>query len=241
PRPPRLVAPAEQAVAHARARRQRDLALRRAPAGEHGGRQRRCSQALRHAQPPGPGGLGVVVLVVVGVVVVGVVVVGVVCVFEASTPTESFTSEPLRTRRPEAGLCVSTSPTWDSCSVFCCTALGVTPALRDSPRRSGTRTGAGPLETFTSTTLPACSSVPAGGSVPITRPALIVGLGCELVLGMKPAAFSRARACVADSPSTEGSAAMPGPVEITILTCPPCSSLRPARADWLDTSPLGTV
>src|SRR5438067_1855928 len=314
--PQHLVAAREQAVANARSRRQRDLALRRAPAGEHGDRQRRCSQALRHAQPPGAGGLGVVVLVVVGVVVVGVVVVGVLVVFEASTPTESFTSEPLRTRWPEGGLCLSTTPTWDSCSVCCSTALGVRPALpsvaaacvsesptrlgtatrlvacasvrltfapertdvpgrgdcestvsavsldtwcvslptaspaflsaasaalRDSPRTSGTRTGAGPLETFTSTTLPACSSVPAGGSVPITRPALIVELGCELLLGMKPATFSRARACVADSPSTEGSATMPGPVEITILTCPACLSVRPARGDWLETSPLGTV
>src|SRR5438067_444593 len=190
--PQHLVAAREQAVANARSRRQRDLALRRAPAGEHGDRQRRCSQALRHAQPPGAGGLGVVVLVVVGVVVVGVVVVGVLVVFEASTPTDSFTSEPLRTRWPEGGFCLSTRPTWDSCSVCCSTAL-------------------------------------------------IVELGCELLLGMKPATFSRARACDADSPSTEGSATMPGPVEITILTCPACLSVRPARGDWLETSPLGTV
>ena len=66
-------------------------------------------------------------------------------------------------------------------------------AACDWPTTSGTVTVAGPLETSTTTWLPSCVSVPAGGFVPITRPAATVLLFCERVVGLKPALRSLSR------------------------------------------------
>jgi len=87
-------------------------------------------------------------------------------------------------------------------TAFCVTVPTTSPALVsvasaarcDWPTTSGTFTTSGPLETSTATVLPSCSSVPAGGFVPITLPAATVVLGCILVVGLKPALRSLATA-----------------------------------------------
>src|SRR5271169_5083100 len=111
---------------------------------------------------------------------------------------------------------------------------------RLSPVTSGTVISAGPLETSTVTVLPCRSTVPAGGSVPITIPAGTVALEVLCTSGTKPAPCRRSLASVACSPWTSGRATLAGPPETTILTVEPLLSELPAGGDWVTTRPVAT-
>src|SRR6185437_14566268 len=111
----------------------------------------------------------------------------------------------------------------------------------DWPVTSGTETGAGPLETSTSTPLPSCSTVPAGGFVPITFPAATVVLACLVTRGLKPALRSFFSASASLSPSTSVTGALAGPPDTTRFTREPRSTRLLASGDWLITTPVGTV
>src|SRR5207244_7984822 len=106
---------------------------------------------------------------------------------------------------------------------------------------SGTRTCMGPLETSTVTALPTSETVPAGGSVPITRPCAIDALGWDFVAGLKPDDRNRARARGTVRPSTFSTAALLGPLETVIPTRVALATLLPARGLSDTTSPVGTL
>ena len=95
---------------------------------------------------------------------------------------------------------------------------------RLSPVTSGTVISAGPLETSTVTVLPWRSTVPAGGSVPITTPGGHRRAGRVVDLGDEAGAVQRGRSLrSACSPWTSGRATLAGPPETTILTVEPLS------------------
>ena len=102
--------------------------------------------------------------------------------FEA-TATDNVTVSPFPTFVPAAGCCEITTPGGFVDGVFAiadfnpavfsfCTASELW-----RPVTAGTATFAGPLETSSVTALPTSATVPAGGSVPITRPFAIEALG----------------------------------------------------------------
>ena len=109
------------------------------------------------------------------------------------------------------------------------------------PVTSGTCTWAGPLETDTVTGLPTCTTIPADGSVEITCPCATFALDCSCVVGLKPALRSLLSAAAAVSPSTAGSAAVPGPAETRMLTRDPFPTSLPLAGVALTTTPLVTV
>src|SRR5438445_7624559 len=96
---------------------------------------------------------------------------------------------PLGSDTPPCGDCASTLPgvccadTRDEIAPTSRPTLvsAASAAVCDSPSTSGTRTCVGPLETSSVTALPTSATVPAGGSVPITRPCAIDALGCDFV------------------------------------------------------------
>ena len=79
------------------------------------------------------------------------------------------------------------------------------------PTTSGMRTGAGPLETSSVTRWPSWTSVSAGGSVPITRPASTVFEGSLLVVVFRPALCSLDSALATVKPATFVSDELAGP------------------------------
>ena len=109
------------------------------------------------------------------------------------------------------------------------------------PVTSGTCTWAGPLETNTVTGLPTCTTIPADGSVEITCPCATFALDCSCVFGLKPTLRSSLSAAEVVSPSTAGSAAVPGPAETRMLTRAPFPTSLPLDGVALTTTPLGTV
>ena len=106
---------------------------------------------------------------------------------------------------------------------------------------SGTRTGAGPVETINVTALPCCTSVPAGGSVAITTPVGTLPLDWLVMVGWKPAFRSLAAAVVAFSPTRSLRATLAGPPETMMLAAEPLSTVVPAGGVWLITRPVGTL
>src|ERR1700730_5183580 len=173
---------------------------------------------------------------------------GTAAMFEACA-TVRLTAPPACSGVPVAGDCESTVPGDCVVETRCVTVPTVRDALVsvasaavwDWPVTAGTRTGAGPLDTSTVPGSPTCTSVPADGLVALTRPAGAVEFGCVLVVGLKPALRSRATACAALRPSTLISAAVPGPLETTMLTRVPRATLLRGDGVSLDTRPLATV
>ncbi len=105
------------------------------------------------------------------------------------------------------------------------------------PTTPGTVPCAGPLMTFTRTVDPTGTDFPAGGSVAVTRPAVLPGT--LNFCGFSPSFTSVCSAAVHCWPLTSGTLTFFGPVETVSVTVPPLSIFLPAAGSCLKTTPEG--